>query len=76
MGVITMNKPALTITYHGQQLVLKHHSTLNDFMDDYVDTGENCIIFVNNKFIPPDKYDTYYLKDEDAIVKVTFMPGG
>ncbi len=61
---------------NGKVVQFKNNKTVIDLLNDYNLNKDRVVVEINLEIVENEKYETYILKEHDAIEIISFIGGG
>ncbi len=61
---------------NGKEVQFKNNKTVIDLLNDYNLNKDRVVVEINLEIVENEKYETYILKEHDAIEIISFIGGG
>lgn len=58
------------------EIIHTNSKTITNLLEEYSITAKSVVVAVNLEVVKQEKWDSYYLKENDIIECLTFMGGG
>lgn len=61
---------------NGKEVIFQNNKTIIDLLNDYNLNKDRVVVEINLEIVENETYETYVLKEHDAIEIISFIGGG